>query len=577
MRSGVAKGQAERQLKRDASVWLVGYPEMAITGTHLPSKRKAYLYFRYLKQQAGDPMKATIRLRAEDKRFERLNFNQILATKTIGECLTFWRKGPYDVKDDVKCRDEILKIHKTWMELSKSKNNDSSAAEQKWLEFQRDLDTLLDLNPPDWKQRVLKSRSKATADEDITYMEACINGQKTGGIGAKDLVFEAAMSRKRERIQKFTERKEKSDEEIHQLYERIGTTTSDETHEPAGFSGWSPDDQDFQAPSSSKRKAKPSDVTITLPRTVMKSPIITNLADRHRLSNRQLAATTAALLKIGGATASDVVLSESTMKRSRDLNRETEASRIKDKFKFDSKDLALTLHWDEKLMKMASGDNKEQLAILVSGFPLCVEGKLLGAFPIESGTGFSMARKTIDILVDWDLTEHITALSFDTTSSNTGHIQGAATRIEEELNRKLFWLACRHHVAELILGSSWCEMFGRTTSKDNLLFKRFQECWNTLDKSDFHVLDWCDSDPFVEAKRKETVDYLRQLLTHKNSRGLLPRDDYREAANLGLLMLGDAEMDKFNFLRPRGVPSRPMDGSSALWTQDVRIWQSHGL
>jgi len=41
-----------------------------------------------------------------------------------------------------------------------------------------------------------------------------------------------------------------------------------------------------------------------------------------------------------------------------------------------------------------------------------------------------------------------------------------------------------------------------------------------------------------------------KIPTHENSKGHLPRDDYREAANLGLLMLGDAEMDNFNFLRP---------------------------
>ena len=44
---------------------------------------------------------------------------------------------------------------------------------------------------------------------------------------------------------------------------------------------------------------------------------------------------------------------------------------------------------------------------------------------------------------------------FDTTASNSGSIKGAAKLIEDDLGRKLLWLACRHHTFELMIGAVW--------------------------------------------------------------------------------------------------------------------------
>ena len=41
-------------------------------------------------------------------------------------------------------------------------------------------------------------------------------------------------------------------------------------------------------------------------------------------------------------------------------------------------------------------------------------------------------------------------MSFDTTAGNTGHLNGACTLLEKQMGRDLLWLACRHHVMELI-------------------------------------------------------------------------------------------------------------------------------
>ena len=47
------------------------------------------------------------------------------------------------------------------------------------------------------------------------------------------------------------------------------------------------------------------------------------------------------------------------------------------------------------------------------------------------------------------------ALVFDTTSANSGWKSGAAVLLEERLHTKVFYLACRHHVYELIIKAVW--------------------------------------------------------------------------------------------------------------------------
>jgi hypothetical protein len=65
--------------------------------------------------------------------------------------------------------------------------------------------------------------------------------------------------------------------------------------------------------------------------------------------------------------------------------------------------------------------------------------KLCGVPKLPSGTGEAMA--VIDCPDDWNIKARITALSFDTTSSNTGGKLGDCTRIETMIGRDLLHLA----------------------------------------------------------------------------------------------------------------------------------------
>jgi len=55
------------------------------------------------------------------------------------------------------------------------------------------------------------------------------------------------------------------------------------------------------------------------------------------------------------------------------------------------------------------------------------------------------------VIEKWNLLSQIKGLVFDPTASNTGLHKGACVRIEEALETEMVWIACRHHVMEVVL------------------------------------------------------------------------------------------------------------------------------
>lgn len=78
------------------------------------------------------------------------------------------------------------------------------------------------------------------------------------------------------------------------------------------------------------------------------------------------------------------------------------------------------MHWDGKLLPGITGKGtEERLPIIVSGVDT---EQLLGIPPLPSGTGANQANAIIKALDDWNVTEQVQAMCFDTTSSNTGRL-----------------------------------------------------------------------------------------------------------------------------------------------------------
>ena len=143
----------------------------------------------------------------------------------------------------------------------------------------------------------------------------------------------------------------------------------------------------------------------------------------------------------------------------------------------------LTVHWDGKLMQdLTTKESIDQLPILVSGNRTV---QLLNVPKLPNGTGSEMAKTVVRTLKDWELTERISGMSFDTTASNTGQNNGACVLIEQQLKKDLLYFACRHHILELLLAAAFRTVMEATSGPNVTLFKRFQDQWQFIDQSQF--------------------------------------------------------------------------------------------
>ncbi|KAG0715601.1 hypothetical protein GWK47_011564 [Chionoecetes opilio] len=68
---------------------------------------------------------------------------------------------------------------------------------------------------------------------------------------------------------------------------------------------------------------------------------------------------------------------------------------------------------------------------------------------------------------------------FDTTASNSGVHRGAAKLLEQQLDRKVFYLACRPHILEVLVGAVWEHLFGKVKSPENPWFPSTSRTFGT--------------------------------------------------------------------------------------------------
>ena len=101
----------------------------------------------------------------------------------------------------------------------------------------------------------------------------------------------------------------------------------------------------------------------------------------------------------------------------------------------------------------------------------------------------------------------------------------------------MLWLACRHHMLEVVLRTAGEKIFGKSPAPTNKEFKVFQGKWSGLNKSTWRCLETSSSD-WMEIRRKKVIEELQYLL--KNHSFL--RDDYKEVAELCNMVLGGKDL-----------------------------------
>ena len=314
-----------------------------------------------------------------------------------------------------------------------------------------------------------------------------------------------------------------------------------------------PSDQDF-TPKRSCITPRSTGTTLHLPRDILKK--VGPTADRLGLTNNQLTVMTAVITNHGGGDIDDLALSKSTTRRSRITVRAAGADDIRGSLECE----VGQVNFDGKLLKDLDGMEKvNRLAVVLVQEE---ENQMLGLVHTENSTGKVEAEAVRTALDSWSVTEKIVACGFDTTGSNTGVHKGACTILQELLQRQLLWLACRHHIFELILKHTFQELFGDTTGPEESFFKFLKPSWETLDLTDITLPK---IPPSLKEKVPEVLSFINNCLQPDNS-SLLPRDDYREFLELPKMILGDCVERKRGtyFLHRPGATSCPLDEQGSL-------------
>lgn len=231
------------------------------------------------------------------------------------------------------------------------------------------------------------------------------------------------------------------------------------------------------------------------------------------------------------------------------------------------------LHFDGKSFYNAEkGENAERQCFVITRMDKREE-LILGIPFLDDKRAITISKKATEILKEWSLGNCITALGFDTTATNTGRHGGVAVNLSKEngLNKDLIWLPCRHHIAEIVLGSVIALWEKTTSGPDVDLFKNFRDKWNKrkIQKTNYEVYfnDNCKSKKVIEKKfdRTKLISFIKSNLETKQV-----RDDYKELLELALTFLGGNS--KYQIKTP-GNTSRARWMQKAIYS--LKIYMFH--
>ena len=227
-------------------------------------------------------------------------------------------------------------------------------------------------------------------------------------------------------------------------------------------------------------------------------------------------------------------------------------------FSETAKSIPLLLHFDGKTMKDFTDNVKrvvERLPVVVSS-PDLEDPQVLGSVALEGQTGQDIVDGITALLEQYDLCDRITAMSFDTTSTNTGKNKGACVLLESYLERAVLWLACRRHILELHVkhvGDEVAKVVSqrKTTGPENKLFSGFRERWPeilpTIDLQNLTKFDWNRvAGTALEDQAHHSLQMLSRMLQDK----VFEHEDYLELNELCVLYLGGVVRENFKFQYP---------------------------
>lgn len=192
------------------------------------------------------------------------------------------------------------------------------------------------------------------------------------------------------------------------------------------------------------------------------------------------------------------------------------------------------LHWDGKMMKdIKEQCNVERLPIVGSQSDM---QRILNVPKLRDKTAEAATDAIYDTIIQYNLHVIVQAVCSDTENTNTGSSKGVIKQLEKRLGHDLLYLACRHHVYEIILKAVFtekCELNSKSPSVE--IFNRLKSNWNNINTNQFKSgLE----DDFVQTQIDPDCsdEMLEFCLDHLQKPQC--RVDYREFLQLVVLFLG---------------------------------------
>lgn len=271
------------------------------------------------------------------------------------------------------------------------------------------------------------------------------------------------------------------------------------------------------------------------------------LLDRCKISDRNATRILIATLEALNLDPLEYKVSKTSLHYRRQMFREQYTKQIFAKVNIPEKE-PVVVHWDGKLLPgVLKEEQCERIAIAIS---YGEKEQLLGVPVTANSSGEEQAIAVYECLHEWGLLNTVKAMCFDTTASNTGRLKGACVILEQMLERELLYLACRHHILEILLRGAFDTKMESTTGPHPDIFKRFRTAWPKIDKGKY---DTGISDNLIQKQltpeviANVTAEFETKLTENH------PRDDYKELLQLVLVFVGSLDGNVVGFRTPGAI------------------------
>ena len=151
----------------------------------------------------------------------------------------------------------------------------------------------------------------------------------------------------------------------------------------------------------------------------------------------------------------------------------------------------------------------------------------------------------IKALEEWKINKkNIIGCVFDTTNTNSGWKSGIVVRLEEYLEQRVIHVYCRHHVLERMANDVVNVYLGSSTSPEELTYKFLIDNWNELNLCDIEEIH-------IDRRTQALLEDVEAFAIKMQELDF--RDDYQEAVNLTLILLGSFPENQASYtVRPPG-------------------------